>query len=424
VPGAVVGIRHDGTTTVAATGLTNRRTGVETTADTLFHLGSITKLWTATVVVQLAAEGRLDLDDPVRCHLPDFRVANEDVSERVTIRHLLTHTSGIGGDLFLDTGRGDDCVERYVAACADLHQVHDLGATMSYCNSGYVILGRIVEVLDGENWDRVIRTRLRKPLGLQHAATLPEQALLHRTAVGHIPGPDGAQIVTPLWQLYRSVGPAGGVTASAADVLTFAALHFDDPGLQHMQEPQVTLPDRWMLGDHWGLGWIVMDWDGGRVIGHDGSTTGQNAFLRLVPHAGVAIVLLTNGGDGRGLYQDLFEPLLDTLAGVRLRRLPPVPAVPADVDLDEYAGAWESLMLRYELSPDGGVLRGTRKGIGIAAALAPTDDITVTPVDESLFIVEADGQATPMPAVFYDRGGDGRPALMHTGARAMTRKAP
>ena len=424
MPGAVVGIRHGDDVTLAATGVVNRRTGAETTTDSLFHLGSITKAWTATAVVQLAAEGRLDLDDPVRRHLPDFRVADPDVSERVTIRHLLAHTSGIAGDLFVDTGRGDDCVERYVAKCADLRQVHELGATMSYCNSGYVVLGRILEVLDGTTWDRVIRTRLIKPLGLEHTVTLPEQALLHRTAVGHLAGADGDQFVTPVWHLPRSVGPAGCISAAAEDVLAFAAMHLSDTSLHHMAEPQVTLPDRWMFGDHWGVGWILMDWEGGRVFGHDGSTVGQNAFLRVVPGADVAVVLLTNGGDGRCLYQDLLGPLLADLAGVQLRRLPEPPATPAPVDLDRYAGTWQSLMLSFDLQPDAdaGVLRGTSEGIGEATLLSPRRTITATPVDDALFVIEAAGVGTPLPAVFYDPGADGRPSRLHSGARAMTRR--
>jgi CubicO group peptidase (beta-lactamase class C family) len=421
VPGAVVGVLSGGEATLAATGVINHRTGVETTTDTLFQIGSVTKVWTATALAQLVAERRLDIDDPVRRHLPEFRVADPETSERVTIRHLLCHTSGIAGDLFVDTGRGDDCVERYVGECADLEQVHPLGATISYCNSGYVVLGRILEVLDGTTWDRVMRRRLYKPLGLQRTVTMPEHALLHRTAVGHVVAPEGTVGVTPIWSLPRSTGPAGAITSSAGDVLAFAAMHLSDDGLRWMQEPQVTLPDRWMLGDQWALGWILMDWEGGRVIGHDGSTTGQTAFLRIVPDAGVAIVLLCNGGDSRMLYQDLFGPLLAELAGVQLRRLPESPAEPAPVDLDRYADVWGSLMLGFDLRPDGGVLRGWREGRREAAPLYPRRSVVATPVDESLFVMEVEGEGTPVPAVFYDGGSDGRPQRLHLGARALTR---
>ena len=92
------------------------RPGVAATTDSVFQIGSITKVWTATVVMQLVDEGLLDLDAPVAEVLPELRLADPDVDQEVTIRHLLTHTSGIDGDVFTDTGRGDDCLEKYVGA--------------------------------------------------------------------------------------------------------------------------------------------------------------------------------------------------------------------------------------------------------------------------------------------------------------------
>src|SRR3954466_11988182 len=179
VPGASLAIKQGDEVAEAAYGVLNKRTGVEATTDSLFQIGSITKVWTATLVMQLVDEGLLDLDVPVVTYLPDFRVADPDVTRTVTTRHLLGHTSGIDGDLFLDTGRGDDCIEKYVAACADLGQNHPLGATMSYCNSGYTVLGRLIEVLRGQSWDAVLKERLFGPLGLTTAGTLPEEALLY-----------------------------------------------------------------------------------------------------------------------------------------------------------------------------------------------------------------------------------------------------
>ena len=102
------------------------------------------------------------------------------------MRHLLTHTSGIDGDVFTDTGRGDDCLEKYVALLAEAAQNHPLGATWSYCNSGFSLAGRVIEKLTEGTWDAAIKERLVGPLGLTHTGTLPEEALLHRAAVGHV----------------------------------------------------------------------------------------------------------------------------------------------------------------------------------------------------------------------------------------------
>ena len=187
VPGATLGILRDGEISAVGAGVLSTATGVDVTADSVFQIGSITKVWTATLVMQAVDEGLLELDQPV-VELDGFRVADADVTRTVTMRHLLTHTSGIDGDVFTDTGRGDDCLERYVTGLAEVEQNHPLGATWSYCNSGYVLAGRIVEHLTRSTWDAALRELLVEPLGLTATVTLPEDALLHRTAVGHVSG--------------------------------------------------------------------------------------------------------------------------------------------------------------------------------------------------------------------------------------------
>ncbi len=148
VPGATLGIWADGQETLVAHGVLSTATRVEVTPDALFQVGSITKVWTATMIMQLVDEGRLGLDATVAEVLPGVRLGAEDVSGQVTIGHLLTHTSGIDGDIFTDTGRGADCLERYVGKLAEAVQVCPVGQAYSYCNSGFVLLGRIIEVLE------------------------------------------------------------------------------------------------------------------------------------------------------------------------------------------------------------------------------------------------------------------------------------
>jgi CubicO group peptidase (beta-lactamase class C family) len=167
VPGASVAILDDDTTTTTAVGLLNRETGVEATTDSLWQIGSITKTYTASLVQRFSERGELDLDTPIRSYLAEFKVADQEASETVTLRHLLTHTSGIDGDHFQDTGRGDDVLEKYVASCAGLTQQFPVGATMSYCNAGFGITGRVLEKVTGKVWDQVLRDELLAPLGLE-----------------------------------------------------------------------------------------------------------------------------------------------------------------------------------------------------------------------------------------------------------------
>lgn len=275
VAGAAIGVLHEGNVTSAAAGFANRPAGVEATPDTVFQIGSQGKMWTSTVLMQLVDEGLADVDATVRTYLPEFAVADPDVAEAVTLRHLLSHTSGIDGDNFADFGRGDDCLERYVESCASLEQTHPLGATMSYCNTGFSILGRVIEVVTGKVWDAVMRERLFEPLDLRHTGTLPEEALLHRAAVGHVAPHPGAPLdVAPVWMLPRSCGPMGLINSTVTDVLTFARLHLDAGTAQDgtplvsaeriaaMRHPQVASPDPHTLGTHWGLGVILFEWDG------------------------------------------------------------------------------------------------------------------------------------------------------------------
>ena len=186
----------------------------------------------------------------------------------MTPRHLLSHTSGIDGDVFTDTGRGDDCLERYVTLLAEVEQNHPLGATWSYCNSGYVLAGRLVEHVTGTTWDRALRERLVEPLGLGGTVTLAEEAILHRTAVGHVGEPDEEPRPTATWGPPRSAGPAGLICGAVADVLAFAQLHLaggvapdgtrilSAAGAEAMTGEEARLADRYSLGDSWGLGWI------------------------------------------------------------------------------------------------------------------------------------------------------------------------
>ncbi|HEY4019840.1 MAG TPA: serine hydrolase [Pseudonocardiaceae bacterium] len=430
VPGAQLGILRlsdpDDDLVMAAHGLLNIDTGVTTTTDSLFQIGSISKVWTTTLIMQLVDEGKLDLDAPVIEVLPELRLADPDVTKQVTTRHLLTHTSGIDGDVFTDTGRGDDCVERYVALLADAAQNHPLGATWSYCNSGFSVAGRIIEKLTGGTWDAAVRERLFTPLGLTHTVTLPEDALLHRAAVGHVGTTEPVR--APVWGLPRAVGPAGLITSTVADVLAFARLHLTGglagdgtrllsaESTATMADKHADLPDTHTLGDSWGLGWIRYNWDGHRVIGHDGGTIGQSAFLRILPEQGIAVALLTNGGHTRDLFQDLYEEIFAEVAGVEVPRPLTPPAEPVDVDLTPWLGSYERASVRMEVLADGPTLRVTATGPLAEMTDKPVEEFTMIAVEPDLFVVRTPETETWTPMLFYTLPTGAR--YLHHGGRA------
>jgi CubicO group peptidase (beta-lactamase class C family) len=426
VPGASLAVLHDGAIGEAATGVLNVQTGVETTPKSLFQIGSITKVYTATVVMQLVEEGRIELETPIVEALPELRLADPERAREVTIRHLLSHTSGIEGDHFEDTGRGDDVLARYVASCAKLGFSHPVGATMSYCNTGYVIAGRLIEVLCEATWDEALRARVLEPLGLAHTVTLPEEALRFRAAHGHEHDEGRPPRLTSAWGLPRSSGPAGAICATAADTVAFARAHLEGrlPFAEAMREPQVEIPDRWTLGSHWGLGWILFDWDGRRVFGHDGATIGQAALLRVVPDAGVAIALLANGGNVRDLYADLFGELLAELCDLRMPDPLAPPAHRPHVDAARFAGRYERVGSRLDFEAgDDGSLAARLETTGYLAELEddPVEELTFVPVSERVFAGRFADERTWTPAVFYELD-DGSP-YVHMAARASPKIA-
>ncbi|MGW5098057.1 serine hydrolase domain-containing protein [Streptomyces nodosus] len=415
VPGAVLGIARGEQTGVAAYGVLNKAAWITTTRGSLFQIGSITKVWTATLVMQLVDEGALDLDAPVAEVLPELRLADADVARQVTMRHLLTHTSGIDGDVFTDTGRGDDCLERFVGQLDEVAQNHPLGATFSYCNSGFVLAGRIIEKLTGMTWDRALRERLCAPLGLEHTVTLPEEALRFRTAMGHDTAGDQPPRPVPVWGLPRSQGPAGLITATAEDVLAFARLHLtggiasdgtrllSERAVQAMTERQVELPDALTLGDSWGLGWIRFCWDGHRLIGHDGATLGQAAFLRVLPEQDLAVTLLANGGAAKDLYRDLFAEIFAELAGVTMPEQPQPPDVPVRMDARRHLGRYERAGTRIDIieSSDGWRLRHTTTGPLAHLVPEPVLETALVPVSDNQFLVQYADSPSWIPVTFY-----------------------
>ena len=151
MPGAVLGVSTPDGGTVTVHGVLDRATRAPVEPDSRFQVGSVTKLFTAALVGQLVAEGRCDLEDRVGSLLPEVRLGRERREGDVTLAQLLSHTSGLDGDVFDDTGDDDGCYARYVDLLADVEQLFEPGAAYSYCNSGYVVLGRVVEELTGRS---------------------------------------------------------------------------------------------------------------------------------------------------------------------------------------------------------------------------------------------------------------------------------
>jgi CubicO group peptidase (beta-lactamase class C family) len=422
VPGAAIGVYHEGAEEATGLGVTSIEHPLAVEAETLFQIGSITKTVTGTLTMRLVEEGQLDLDAPVRRYLPALRLAEHDVAERVTMRHLLTHTGGWFGDHFTDPSRGDDALERILSELADLPQMAPLEEIWSYCNSGFYVAGRVIEVLTGKPFETAAREVVLEPLGMSSSFFFPEEVMSHRFAVGHH-DEEGQTVVARPWALARASSAAGGIVSTVGDLLRYARFHCSrEPGplgsasVERMREPQIETgdPDRRM-----GLTWFVREVDGLVLAEHDGGTNGQMARLQLAADAGFALAILTNHSPaGNGLLRELSRVALQQYLGVDERD--PEPIELAAEQLAEYAGSYVNPFSEADLRvEDGRLVDHTTFKAGF-----PTKDTPPLP------------PPPPAPLAFYDadrvfvtegvfegrradfvRDGDGRIAWYRSGGR-------
>ena len=426
VPGAAVGIVAGGGEQIVCAGITNVEQPLPIDADTVFEIASVTKTMTATVAMRLVADGRLSLDAPVRRYLPEFRVADPEVSATVTVADLFTHTAGWVGEYLEDTGPGDDALARGVAAMSTLRQLVPAGRHFSYNNVSLSVAGRIIEVVTGRGYEAAMAELLFVPLGMSHTAFFADDVLTYRLAAGHTVR-DGAPAVLRGALESRRVGhPVGGVRSTVRDLLRYARFHLGDgtapdgtrllpaAALAQMREPRFPMGP----GAGWiGLSWMLADRDGTLVASHGGASVAQMTSFVLVPARDFGLVVLTNGANGTRLAADIARWATAEWLG-----LPPPPepaAVPQPADRGAYAGAYWSPLSDIDIAADddGLTLRMRWKG-SVAGRPAPAPlRLRFTATDE---VVGADGPQLGQRGDFL-RGADGTVAFFRWGLRVRPR---
>lgn len=425
----VVGVLEGTKREVTCHGVTSLETGCPVRRDTLFQIGSITKVFVATLVMRLVEQGALALDQPVSESLPEFQLRDPAARAAITVRHLLTHTSGIEGDHFEDFGYGDDALARYVAALANVPLIHPPGAAWSYCNSGFSLAGRLIEVVTGQPFERAMREHLFEPLGLERTFFFVQDVLGYPFAAGHRTSETGAVEVVRDFALPRSVHPAGGIWATIDDLLTFAAFHLgtlperqtllSPSSVRAMQEPQVAAGN-W--ADHYGLGWALWSVGATRLVGHGGSTNGYQAHLTLIPERGVAIASLTNHENGSAAYLDVETWLMRERFGIQ----PPAPRLVtlAPERLERFAGRYEYPLARLTVRAAAGGLwveAVQTRGLSREARERRLAPVFLRPTGPTEFIAGA-GRVVPNRVDFlFD--GEERPRWIRFGGRLAARVA-
>lgn len=335
------------------TGCADARRRVAVEQDTVFQIGSTTKLYNAVLVHQLADESRLDLDATVADVLPDVRVGGA-YAAAITIRDLLSMRSGVDNGPYTDHGPGRDAVARYVAALADLPLVAPPGALFGYSNASSVIAGHAVERLTGMSWEQALRTRVLERAVLRESVVSPDDLPYHGVAIGH--NADGSP--TRPWSHPRSLAPAGStLCASAGDLVRFARALLDGAlltpsSLDTMQSPQVECPPM-LLADDWGAGAFLRTWDGQPVVGHSGTNLSGSSTLLWFPRLCAAIATTVNVPRlGYPLTARVLTDVLPSTIGVTPPTLP-APSADIDVDTASLCGRYRAWGVEHQVDCDG-----------------------------------------------------------------------
>jgi CubicO group peptidase (beta-lactamase class C family) len=364
VPGVAAGVLMDGQEIYACQGVTSVKNPLAVDRDTLFVLGSVTKTITATALMRLVAEGKVELEAPVRRYVPEFKLKDERAAAEISVLQLLNHTAGLDWRMSVETGEGDDALAAYVAKMAESELIAPPGARASYSQVGYNLVGRVIEKVTGLTYERAVASLLFEPLGLSHSFFAISDVMTRRFAVGHSLGEDGTLSVARQWKDTRANNPGGDAASSVDDMLRWARFHLGDgraadgarvlPAavLRRMQEQTVELRGS-SLGDAFGICWFLREIDGVPTVGHGGSSNGQFADLLIVPERDFAVVALSNVGPDGGLAFNhaVVRWALEHYLGVADRDPEPLPYDEARAR--EVAGRYENDMMTLTFAADG-----------------------------------------------------------------------
>jgi CubicO group peptidase (beta-lactamase class C family) len=306
VPGLAVAVVENGEVAfVGPYGLRDVEAGSTVTTGTQFQLMSVSKSFTATGLALLVDERRMDWKKPVRECIPEFRLHDAVASDRVTVRDLLCHHSGLPRHDWIWLP-GDLSSAQMLAAMRYLEPSEDIRSTFQYSNLGYLVASIVAERVSGQSWTEFTRA-LTDKLHMDVTFTVQELAGAADAAVPYAMEGD-TRVRSKLWPV--SVTAAGGMSTSIASFANWLRFHLGkgefegqrllSPGLiQELQKPRVHVgpPEFPEYSDvHYGLGFRTHRYRGERVVWHAGGFTGTNALMMLLPDRGVGVAVLANNG--------------------------------------------------------------------------------------------------------------------------------
>lgn len=278
-------------------GLADREKRIANTVDTRFRIGSMNKMFTATAILQLVGDGKIDLAATLGKYLPDY--PNKDIATKVTIRHLLTHTGGTG-DIFtpeydqhrLEIRELTDYVKLYGSRGLQFEP----GSKWAYSNYGFLLLGVIVEKVSGTSYYDYVRTHILLPAGMHDTDSLPESESVPNRSVGYM-RKNGNWVSNKDTLPWRGTS-AGGGYSTVGDLFRFAEALRSGKLIRRELFAQMTSKQagdaRMPAGEGYGFGMTVSEEPQGKRFGHGGGAPGMNGELRVYPRTDTIVVVLAN----------------------------------------------------------------------------------------------------------------------------------
>ena len=292
IPGLTLEVIRDGKAIkTAAYGLANVELNVPAKPETVFEIGSITKQFTAAGILMLAQEGKLSVDDKISKYLKD----PPEAWANVTVRHLLTHTSGIKSYTGLDGFQiwRHLTQEQFIKAIGKEPMEFQPGDSWKYCNTGFNLLGYIIENVSGKNYWEFMGERVFQPLGMQATTKRLYSLVIPNRASGY-------EQTNHVWMNrdtdLTEVFSAGAIASTAGDLAKWSVALDGDRLLNAASKAQMWTPVKLNDGKtrKYGFGWNVDTLEGHKNIGHGGSTSGFSASIQRFPDDHLAVIILSN----------------------------------------------------------------------------------------------------------------------------------
>ncbi|HZP83833.1 MAG TPA: serine hydrolase domain-containing protein [Chthonomonadaceae bacterium] len=299
VPGAAIGIVRGGKILLAkGFGVTSIETGVPVTADTLFRLGSTTKMFTAAALVQMALAGKLDFHRPIGEYVRGL----DRAIARLTVDQLLSHTAGLRNDDPPSERAGEEALGKVVRAWKADQLIATPGEVFSYSNNGYWLAGYVAEAVDGKPYASVVEAELLRPLGMTRSTFRLDTASTYPLALGHRVSGGKTVVVRPIPD--NPAGwPSGALFSTANDLCRWLLALTGEGRLEGKQALRKGLVEQLAAAhanvpsthSQYGYGLSLAEYRGFKVWEHGGGRAGYGSFLRIFPAPQVGIVILTNG---------------------------------------------------------------------------------------------------------------------------------